>query len=270
MKKVFLAAALAALTSSAFAAPDAVPKVLNDALLKGMQIVTKFDAANNLQGWVVKRGGNTSVVYTSQDGKFLISGALVDETGKNLTLQYAEKYIPKPDYAKLYTQLETSAYFTEGAQGAAVKSVIYAFLDPNCVFCHFAWKALQPYEKVGLQVRWVPVGFLKPDSGAKAAALLEASDPAAAMAKNETEFVRNTESGGVKPVERISEATAKKLAANAKLMNDFGFGGTPAIIYKDKTGKVAVKPGMPRMSELPGMTGLPEQPENDPDLARFK
>lgn len=270
MKKVFFAAALAAMMSSAFAAADTVPKILDLPIKQGMKVVNKFQAANNLQGWVLQRGTQNSVVFTSADGKYLFAGALIDESGKNLTQAYTEQYVPKPDYTKLYSQLESSAYVAEGAKGAAVKGTIYAFLDPNCIFCHFAWKAFQPYEKAGLQVRWVPVGFLKPDSKGKAAALLEAADVDAAMEKNETEFVKETESGGIKAVERISDATAKKLQANAKLMADFGFGGTPAIVYKGKDGKVVVKPGMPRLSELPGMTGIPEQPVNDPELARFK
>lgn len=271
MKKVIFAAALAAMMSSAFAATDVTPKVLDVPVKQGgMKIVNKFPAVGNMQGWVLQRGGQSSVVFTTPDGKYLFAGALIDENGQNLTEEYTAKYVPKPDYSKLYAQLESSAYFIEGAKGTAVKGTIYAFMDPNCSYCHLAWKALQPYEKAGLQVRWVPVGFLTRDSLPKAAALLESADPGAAMAKHEETFDPQTETGGIQPVDKISPATAKKLQANAKLMSDFAFGGTPAIVYKDKNGKVFVKPGMPRMSDLPEMTGIPEQPQTDPDLARFR
>jgi thiol:disulfide interchange protein DsbG len=33
---------------------------------------------------------------------------------------------------------------------------------------------------------------------------------------------------------------------------------------------VNVKGGMPRLSELPGITGLPEQKNDDPALAKFR
>lgn len=270
VKKLLLAAGLAALMSSAFAATPPVPKVLEAPVSQGMKVITSFSAVNNLRGWVLQRGEKPFVAYTSADGKFLFVGGLIDEAGKNLTQDYADKFIPKPDYTALFSKLEQSAYFAEGAKGSAVKGTIYAFLDPNCIFCHLAWKAFLPYEKAGLQVRWVPVGFLKADSAGKAAALLEAKDPDAAMAQNENEFVEATESGGIKAVATISPATAKKLAANSQLMGAFGLGGTPAIVYKDKSGKVIVKPGMPRMSDLPGITGIPEQPQTDPALARFK
>ena len=270
VKKILLVAGLAALMSSAFAATQPVPKVLETPVQQGMKIITSFPAVDHMQGWVLQQGDKPFVAYTSVDGKHLFVGGLIDETGKNLTQEYAEKFIPKPDYTALFSKLDQSAYFIEGAKGKAVKSTIYAFLDPNCIFCHLAWKAFLPYEKAGLQVRWVPVGFLKADSAGKAAALLEAKDPAAAMAQNENEFVEATESGGIPAVATVSAGMAKKLAANAQLMNAFGLSGTPAIVYKDKGGKVVVKPGMPRLSELPGVTGIPEQPETDPALARFK
>lgn len=271
MKKMFFAAALAAMMSSAFAATDNVPKILDLPVKQGgMKIVNKFQAVNNMQGWVLQRGGQSSIFYTTPDGKYMIAGAIFDETGKNLTQDYTERFVPKPDYTKLYPQLEKAAYFPEGASGKAVKGTIYAFMDPNCIFCHLAWKAFQPYEKAGLQVRWIPVGFLKQDSLGKAAALLESADPGAALAKHEVEFEPQTETGGITPVEHVSDATAKKIADNAALMAAFGLSGTPGIIYKDKAGKVTVLPGMPRLSQLPDMTGIPEQPENDPDLARFK
>jgi len=271
MKKLIFAAAVAAMMSSAFAATEGIPKILDMPIKQGgMKLVNQFDAANNLQGWVLQRGGQSTVLYTSADGKYLFAGALFDETGKNLTDQYTEQYVPKPDYTKLYPQLESSAYFIEGAKGKAVKGTIYAFMDPNCIFCHLAWKAFQPYEKAGLQVRWVPVGFLKPDSLGKAAALLESADPGAALAKHEVEFQPQTETGGITPVANISPVTAKKIADNASLMASFGLSGTPGVVYKDQAGKVTVIPGMPRLSQLPAITGIAEQPETDPDLARFK
>lgn len=271
MKKLIFTATLAAMMSSAFAATDTVPKILDMPVNQGgMKIVNKFDAPNDMQGWVLTRGAQTTILYTTADGKYLFAGAIFDDRGKNLTEQFTAKYTVKPDYAKMYPELESSAYFIEGAKGNAVKGTIYAFIDPNCIFCHLAWKAFLPYEKAGLQVRWIPVGFLKPDSLGKAAALLESADPGAALAKHEAEFEPQTETGGITPVEHVSDATSKKIAGNASLMAAFGLSGTPGIIYKDQAGMVTVLPGMPRLPQLPGITGIAEQPETDPDLARFK
>jgi thiol:disulfide interchange protein DsbG len=42
------------------------------------------------------------------------------------------------------------------------------------------------------------------------------------------------------------------------------------VVWRDRKGKVQVKSGMPRLSELPSITGLAEQKINDPALAKFK
>jgi thiol:disulfide interchange protein DsbG len=271
MKKLFLNAALAALTTfaatTAFA--DDVPKVLDAPLKAGMKVLNKFPAGGKLQGWVLSQGGQNSVVYTTADGKYLLAGALIDESGTNLTAQYAEKFIPKPEFDKLQVQLDKSAYIVSGAKGNAAKSTIYAFVDLNCGYCAMAYKALVAYEAVGLQVRWVPVAFLRPDSLTKAAALLESSNPEAALKGHELAF-GGKDGASIKPVATVSEALAKKLDANGKLMREFGFNGTPGFVFKDKAGKVMTRNGMPRMSDLPTITGLPEQAQSDPDLARFK
>jgi len=265
MKKLFLAATLtlASLATSAAFAQD-VPKVLEAPLKAGMKVVNKFPAGGKLQGWVLSQGGQNSVVYTTTDGKFLLAGALIDESGANLTAQYAEKYIPKPEYDKLYSQLEKAPYILSGAKGSAAKSTIFMFVDLNCGYCSMAYKALAPYEAAGLQVRVVPVAFLSQDSANKAAALLESSNPEAALRAHEMG------TAPLKPAASVSEAVAKKLEANGKLMRDFGFDGTPGIVFKDKNGKAMIRKGMPRLSDLPGITGLPEQTQTDPALARFK
>ena len=273
MKKMILSATVAALATafaaSAFAA-ESTPKVLDAPLKAGMKVMSKFQAGGKLQGWVLSQGGQNSVVFTTPDGKFLIAGALIDEAGTNLTAQYAEKYIPKPEYDKMYPQLEKSTYIVSGAKGNAAKSVIYAFVDLNCGFCAMAYKALIPYEAAGLQVRWIPVAFLRPDSANKAAALFDSSNPEAALKAHKLSFGVKDAPGQLKATAAVSDALAKKLDSNGKLMREFGFSGTPAIVFKDKAGKVMTRGGMPRLSDLPAVTGLPEQTQTDPDLARFK
>jgi len=70
--------------------------------------------------------------------------------------------------------------------------------------------------------------------------------------------------------ERAHPAVAALIRDNGELMEQFGIAGTPGVIWRDKQGKVQVKGGMPRLSELPTITGLPEQKISDPELARFR
>jgi thiol:disulfide interchange protein DsbG len=166
-------------------------------------------------------------------------------------------------------QLDKASVIVEGATGDKVKSTIYVFMDPNCIFCHYAWKAFQPYEAVGLQVQWIPMGFLKPDSAGKAAALLDAKDGVALLRENETKFVEATEAGGIKPSNPISFTAQSKLNKNSNLFQNMGFDGTPTIVYKTSDGRWADANGMPALRALPAMLNLPEQTE-DPSLQRFR
>ncbi|WOD14507.1 thioredoxin fold domain-containing protein [Paraburkholderia kirstenboschensis] len=178
---------------------------------------------------------------------------------------------PAPHYlpASTAATFENAPAIVEGALGKNVKSTIYVFMDPNCIFCHYAWKAFQPYEAVGLQVHWIPMGFLKPDSPGKAAALLQAQDGPALMRELEMKFSEKDESGGIKPLEKVPSATQTKLSGNAKMFRDFGFDGTPTIIYMTSGGRWADVSGLPPLNSLPTMLNLPEQPITDPSLQRF-
>ena len=179
---------------------------------------------------------------------------------------------PAPSYlpASAAATFENAPAIVEGASGKDVKSTIYVFMDPNCIFCHYAWKAFQPYEAAGLQVHWIPMGFLKPDSPGKAAALLQAQNGPALLRELETKFSEKEESGGINPLATIPPATQAKLKGNIKTFQNLGFDGTPTIIYMTSGGRWADVSGLPPLSSLPGMLNLPAQPITDPSLQRFR
>ncbi|MEI7292608.1 thioredoxin fold domain-containing protein [Paraburkholderia tropica] len=167
-------------------------------------------------------------------------------------------------------RFQSASAIVEGASGANVKSTLYVFMDPNCIFCHLVWKALQPYEAAGLQVHWIPMGFLKPDSPGKAAALLQAKDRAALLKVLETRYNEKDESGGIAPLATIPAAAKAQLDSNMQLFQDLGFQGTPSIIYQGSGGRWADYDGVPKLSALPGLLNLPEQPITDPELQKYR
>jgi len=167
----------------------------------------------------------------------------------------------------LFAALEKAGAVVEGA--ASPGHILYVFFDANCWYCHLTWKALQPYEKAGLQVRWVPVAYQKDSSTGRAAAIMQAKDRAAALRENETRYRAQSYDGGIAPA-RASKAFLAQLDANFELMDRFGLSGTPGLAWKDAGGKVRTLLGMPRLSRLPAITGLPEQKIGDPELAEFR
>ncbi len=254
------------LAGAVHAAPTDYPNVINTLISKGIKVEKSFPATSGLKGWLLASGGEYSIVFTTADGKTLVSGDLFNEQGQNLTAGYAEKFIPKPDFSAAFIDLEKADFIPEG-ELKDPKSIVYVVFDPNCPYCHLIWTALQSYEKAGLQVRWVPVAYLRPSSGAKAAAMLTAKDRTAEL-RNIMQGFRKNEAKFAKA--EVSKEAQVLLDRHAELMRAFKFSGTPGVVWKDKSGTVSTKHGMPRLSDLPTITGLPEQPQTDPRLAQFR
>lgn len=272
LKRLALAGSFACLLlqaamPAAHAAP-AYPKAIKDAVANGVKVVKTFPAASGLTGWVLLQDGTYSMAFTTPDRKTLILGTLIGEKGENLTDRYTEKHFPKPDRAALFKQMEQAAYVVEGT-AKDPKSVVYIFVEANCTHCNYLWRALQPYEKAGLQARWILVATREPGSMQKAIEVLAASDRTAAFRKME----ENAEKNGT-PAPGMNEAAkpeiAKKIRKNTELMERFGIDDAPLMVWKDPAGKVQLKGSMPRLSEIPHITGLPQQDIHDPELAKFK
>jgi thiol:disulfide interchange protein DsbG len=267
-----LAAACAMPLAQAIAGTESapMPKALSKALHDGLKLEKSFHAAGGMNGFIVSSSpGKNMVVYSPPDNSVLIAGKMVDENGNDLSERYLDQYGPKADYSQFQKRIETAPAVVENSRGAAAKSTIYVILDPNCIYCHLVWKALRPYQAAGLQIHWIPVAFQQPSSAGKAAALFESANAAALLQKGEMSYVEENESLGIDEVP-VSAASRAKLNANATLMADMGFRGTPTILYKDKSGTFTAAQGMPRLSKLPEITGLPEQSITDAELQRFR
>lgn len=177
---------------------------------------------------------------------------------------------PDASRAALWQQLEKNPFIRDGASNADAKATIYAFFDPNCIYCHLAWKLSQPYLKEGLQVRWIPVAFVMPDSPAKVSWLLTSHDPSAALQTGESGWKKGVRDGGGAFLSGpVTPLVTAQIKANEKLFADFGLDATPSFVYKDKQGKVKTLPGLSNQHMYTMMTGLPFIPTTDPDLARI-
>jgi thiol:disulfide interchange protein DsbG len=144
---VAVGAIMFAVSATAFSA-DAYPKPIQEAVDAGVTVVKTFPAASGLTGWVMAQGGQYSIVFTTQDKKTLLVGALIGENGENLSAQYEENHVPKPDMSALFQELEKSSYVAEGSTKNP-KSVIYVFVDANCPFCHFEGRVAGPLDSRG-------------------------------------------------------------------------------------------------------------------------
>lgn len=246
--------------------PPAIQHLVNS----GVQVVRQFNAPSGLHGYVVQSHGRHTIVYATSDGKHALFGTLIDAHGNNITAAEAKQYIPKPNLQAAWQKLEKAHWIAEGAKHP--KTIIYEFADPNCPFCHLFWLANRHYFDAGLQVRHILVGFLAPSSKLKAAAILDAPDPAAAYRRNEAHYKRGvseSEAGGIAPEKSAKPATLKKVESNTELMSALGVTGTPGIFYKDSHGKVHRIIGLPSLSKLPKIYRLPAQKLTDQALQPY-
>lgn len=222
------------------------------------KISDSFKTNVGLDGYViepVEAGGKKQVVFT-QGGQYLIIGNVVTAEGENLTEKYTNKLITSQVAEESYQAIGKLNWIAEGSDKA--KHKLYVILDPNCIYCHLFYKEVNKLDLIkngDLQIRWLPVGFLKPSSAGMAAAMFNSKSPVQAIVKDENAFNDKSEEGGLKPLDKSSTnekviAAFAKVNANTKFFSKYGFGGTPTLIYKQADGEYGFIPGFLKGEQL--------------------
>jgi len=217
---------------------------------QGLTIHGEMDVPGGLRAYGASAGSDPVAIYVLPDPNYAIVGTLVDANGFTAAEAELRKVVTAPIEQSTWDALENAEWIAEGSVDA--DRIVYTFTDANCPFCHQLWLASRPWVESGsVQLRHVMVGIIRPDSAGKAAAILESTDPAAALAYNET----NRDSGGIKAVADISDAALATLNANMTLMSDLGFGGTPAVVGRRADGSLIISHGMPSSAVMAELFG---------------
>lgn len=234
--RLLLAISLLVVAVPAYAAPEQpLPAPLLKIQSEGGTVVRSFPAPDGLTGWVLRIQGRYAIVYSTPSGDYIVSGVLVDKDGKNLTTEYGDKYVPKPDADQLVAALGTDPWVVE--EGSLSAPLIYVYADPNCIYCNKMWAELRPYVQSGkVRVRWVLLDFLKSTSTGRAAAILAAHDRLAALAQDETKFDKTNEEGGIPELSPVPVEIGEALKRHTDQMNDAGQQGTPTLLIHTKDG----------------------------------
>lgn len=185
---------------------------------------------------LVRAGAQQAVVWVLDHGAAVATGQVWNARGEDLTRAMAIRFglIPRPlapaAVAAAVARLDS---FTLGSGGPEIT----VFLDPNCIFCHRLYQRAVPLLAAGrLRLRVVMVGFLKPTSFARAAAILGAPDPARALAADERGFDVTDEEGGIPPATSIPPAIHAAVVADTRLLARTGVEATPTLLYRDRAG----------------------------------
>jgi len=231
-----------------------VPNLMNKAFHGKVTILNQFPATDNLEGYVVQSTENTSqaIVYADNRGRYLVVGQLIDADGQSISSQDYQHYISPESSSLAFNYISSVAYIQQGSNDAPHQA--YVLFDPNCIFCHRLYEAMQPAIKSGeLAVRWVPVAFLKPSSQGRVYALLAAKDPVAMLAQNEKNFNEETESGGIPPLSTASSQIVQQLQNNMAFLTSTQITATPAVLYKLADGTPKLDTGMVDPTKLKAM-----------------
>lgn len=196
----------------------------------------------SITGYLVHQQGQYTVLYSVD--KYLVAGALISPTGRNLTSDYQEQYAPKPDYGAVVSQLDKDKYVF--GDGLATAPTVYVFADPNCIFCKHFYDDAKPLTSTGkLRVNYALVSFLRPTSSGRAAAVLKADNPSSAWGVNESNFDAAHEAGGLPPLAAPGPDLTAAMKDHQDLMEKVGGHGTPTVLYKTADGKWTAKFGTP-------------------------
>ncbi|EKS72677.1 disulfide isomerase/thiol-disulfide oxidase [Burkholderia sp. SJ98] len=203
-----------------------------------------------------RAGAQPLALYVTNDGQNAIAGTLIDKNGNDLTHDALEASSEPSVSKELWGQLEHATWVVDGKPAAP--KVVYVFTDPNCPYCSRFWAEARPWVDAGrVQIRHVLVGILTPSSPGKAAALLTSRDPSSALHDYEARqtkavdaqmaagHARALEDRTLAPLDPIPVDIAKKLAANAQLMQAFSMQATPGFVWHDNAGTIRARTGLP-------------------------
>lgn len=216
---------------------------------EGLQIHAEFTAPGGLSGFAASHSGREMTVYLTPDGEHAVVGTLLDAEGNDLSAAPLDEHVRSGQEDAVWQQLEESHWIQDGDPQAP--RVIYTFTDPNCPYCVRFHEQSRPWVEAGeVQLRHVMVGILRSDSPAKAAALLGAEDPAAALQAHQDSDEGIAGSAQPREIE-------EQVYANNQRFEGLGLMATPTSYYRNDEDRLEKVEGAPSEKRLEDMMGSP-------------
>lgn len=228
-------------------------KALIQKLSEGhIEIIKSFPVSDEFQGFVAKTPhGKEVILYVNNKADTLFMGTMVSKDGTDLTAQYTQQYIYSDIAKAAYQDIAQTQWFQEGQDSAPHK--VYAIIDPLCGYCKKQYASLKPLiEKGEVQVRWVMVGYLRPESAGIAVNVLMGAtnqEKIERLAKQEQSGIES-----IKPDDKVFvtsglfAAVSKNTAFFEKYSSHFI--GTPTFVYINTAGQAQFHPGMIPQEQL--------------------
>lgn len=208
---------------------------------QGLSVVGQFDAPGGLKAWGAYSGNRPLAIYTLPDGQHMLVGTLIDAQGEEVRPAGLDELVQPAIARDMLGKLEKSHWIADGKNDAA--RIVYVFTDPNCPYCMQLWQMARPWVESGkVQLRHIMVGILTPTSGPKAAAIMAAKDPAAALHDHSVAALKER-GAGVKALQSVPAEIEAQLMANEDLMMGWDLRATPALVWQDDQGRIQMQTG---------------------------
>lgn len=223
-----------------------IAKILGD-----MQTVSP-DAAPPVQA------GSDSDANSGSEGDLGLSAQTLGD-GLDDTMKEAEKALTFDEQALVIYQAMSQdvSRFTAGSPDAPI---IYAFLDPACVFCSRALEKMRPMVANGeIRLAAIPVPAVSSKSPDAVARVLSAENPAQALFDN-ARFVLSGGTDPLKPAkfEDLDPAVQRDVANNREVMVELGINQVPFFSFMTEEGP-ALMAGVPNDGAFDEAIVDPEQ-----------
>ena len=177
-----------------------MPPVVKALEEQGLIVKNEFQVEGGLRAFASVAGDRPIAVYVLADGNAIV-GTRLNAKAEPIDEQTLQSLVAQPISDQSWAELESAKWVLDGKADAP--RVVYTFSDANCPYCHKFWDAARPWVDADkVQLRHIMVGVIREDSPGKAAAILQAANPSAALLENEHAFDR----GGIKPVAMDSPA----------------------------------------------------------------
>jgi thiol:disulfide interchange protein DsbC len=226
-----LAAALLATTSFAQAGEAEVRAAIK--VLNPSAVIDSIKTAP-VKGWMEATLGG-QIIYFSDDGKYLLQGALVETaTRRNLT-EDAQSLVRVAELNKI--QKKDLIIFP--AKGPT-KHVVKVFTDIDCGYCRKLHTEIKQYSDLGIEIQylWFPRAGVPSDSSRKAIAVFCAKDQRKAL----TDAKSGTDPGNA--------TCPNPIESDYNMGQRMGVNGTPALLLADGTLMPGYLPAPQLLAEL--------------------
>ncbi|MDO9099688.1 MAG: hypothetical protein Q7V53_02940 [Caldisericota bacterium] len=233
-----------------------LPQSIQSLVFRGYSVGNVFEGgAPGLTGWLLQRPGQSFplVVYTVEGrGDIYIQGVVRSTEGASLTTTQlrAASYPIHEKRPNLWEVLEKdAAWVATGPSDNERKAVVYVtYSAATCLSCAEVRAALRPYEKAGLQVRWVLFSHAMND-GTIAAHVLSQEDPAAAL-REQLDNPLDPKSLQDPP----KSAAVVKVSETTRILGSYSISSAPILVFKDRTGKTFTIPAEAALPRLAAIT----------------